>query len=103
MTALQEQVLEDLELAVEALMHQVTAQQLKEVATGLYLDGAATLSKKSQLMKLLRKTAEGTEENSIEERILLLKSCNSPSNRLTYTGIVDEENNNQVVILKRCN
>ena len=50
-------------------------------------------------MKLLRKTAEGPEEDSVKDRILLLKKLQLTFQQIeqeaTYTGIVDEDNNNQ--------
>ena len=70
-----EQQLEDLELIFENQLVTATIQQLMELAQGLNL-ATTNMTRKTQLMKALRKYAEGTDDASEDDRILTLTNVN---------------------------
>ena len=79
-----EQQLEALELQFEDELHQATIQELQELTQGFQLD-TSNMTRKSQLLKQLRKYSEGAAEASTEDKILILTNLHNAFKEIKKT------------------
>lgn len=86
-----EQQLEVLELQFEDDVHQATIQELLELTQGFQLD-TSNMTRKSQLLKQIRKYSEGAAEASTEDKILILTNLHNAFKEVKKTEERVEDN-----------
>ena len=86
-----EQQLEVLELQFEDELHQATIQELLELTQGFQLD-TSNMTRKSQLLKQIRKYSEGTAESTTEDKILILSNLHNAFKKVKKTEESVEDN-----------
>ena len=90
-----EQQLEVLELQFEDDVHQATIQELLELTQGFQLD-TSNMTRKSQLLKQIRKYSEGTAESTTEDKILILSNLHNAFKKVKKTEESVEDNKPKV-------
>ena len=86
-----EQQLEVLELQFEDDVHQATIQELLELTQGFQLD-TSNMTRKSQLLKQIRKYSEGAAESTTEDKILILTNLHNAFKKVKKTEESVEDN-----------
>ena len=86
-----EQQLEVLELQFEDELHQATIQELLELTQGFQLD-TSNMTRKSQLLKQIRKYSEGAAESTTEDKILILSNLHNAFKKVKKTEESVEDN-----------
>ena len=90
-----EQQLEVLELQFEDDVHQATIQELLELTQGFQLD-TSNMTRKSQLLKQIRKYSEGAAESTTEDKILILSNLHNAFKKVKKTEESVEDNKPKV-------
>ena len=90
-----EQQLEVLELQFEDDVHQATIQELLELTQGFQLD-TSNMTRKSQLLKQIRKYSEGAAESTTEDKILILTNLHNAFKKVKKTEESVEDNKPKV-------
>ena len=83
--------LEALELQFEDELHQATIQELLELTQGFQLD-TSNMTRKSQLLKQIRKYSEGAAESTTEDKILILTNLHNAFKKVKKTEESVEDN-----------